>query len=482
MSVKPATTDLVVIGAGTAGLPAAIEAARHGQRVTVIEKAGRIGGTLWRSWGQLSAGGTSLQRSKGILDSPDLHFDDVMRISKNTADPVLVRLAVSHAPATVEWLMASGFDMDPDAPAVLHFHEPYLLARTYWGRNAGRSVLDVLAPAFEKETAAGSVTLELNTELVELRASERGRVDGVTVRRADGTLHEIDARAVILTSGGYAGNPELFPLFTAGAPLAGPGSPGADGSGILAAVAAGGRVRGQERFLPTYGGVLKSGSSWETVHLDDYPALTPQSRQPWEIHVNARGERFVAEDAPSVDVRENALLEQPELKFWVVYDAAIRREAPALFPTWSEAELDDAFAGHPSFAAAGDLRALAEAAGIDADGLARTVAAYNEAVATGSDELGRRHLPAPIAEPPFHAVLNHGSTLKSPAGLAVDGELRVLGPDGPFQNLWAAGEVLGGSTLSGKSFVSGMSVTPALSFGRMLGRRAAGADTDPGSM
>ena len=79
-------------------------------------------------------------------------------------------------------------------------------------------------------------------------------------------------------------------------------------------------------------------------------------------------------------------------------------------------------------------------------------------------------------------MLNHGSTLKSPAGLAVDGQLRVLGPEGPFNNLWAAGEVIGGSSLSGKSFVSGMSVTPALSFGRLLGRRAAGADTDPGSM
>jgi fumarate reductase flavoprotein subunit len=475
------TVDLVVIGAGTAGLPAAIEAAGQGLRVAVIEKADRIGGTLWRSWAQLSAGGTSLQRGKGILDSPDLHFDDVMRISKNTADPTLVRLAVDHAPATLEWLMASGFDMDPDAPAVLHFHEPYLLPRTYWGRKAGESVLEVLAPAFEK-ACAGSVTLELGTELVTLRTSGVDQVEGVTVRRPDGTFHDIDARVVILTSGGYAGNPELFPQFTGGSPLAGPASPGADGSGIVAAVAAGARVRGQERFLPTYGGVLKSGSSWETVHLNDYPALTPQSRQPWEIHVNARGERFVAEDAPSVDDRENALLDQPDLKFWVVYDAAIRREAPALFPTWSEQALDRAFAGHSSFATAGDLRALADATGMDPGLLSRTVAAYNSAVVSGEDAFGRTHLPAPIAEAPFYAVLNHGSTLKSPAGLAVDSQLRVLGPEGPFNNLWAAGEVIGGSSLSGKSFVSGMSVTPALSFGRLLGRRAAGADTDPGSM
>jgi len=479
---RTTTTDLVVVGAGTAGLPAAIEAAAHGLRVTVIEKSDQPGGTLWRSWAQLSAGGTALQRAKGIRDSPDLHFDDVMRISKNTADPELVRLAVDHAPATVEWLMASGFDMDPDAPAVLHFHEPYLLPRTYWGRNAGRSVLEVLLPAFEKARAAGSVTLELNTELVAFRLKEHDRVAGVTVRDSDGTFREIDATNVILTSGGYAGNPELFPRLTSGSPLVGPGLPGAEGSGLLAALEAGGRVRGQDRFLPTYGGVLRSGSTWETVGLDDFPALTPQSRAPWEIHVNTRGERFVAEDAPSVDDRENALLDQPELKFWVVYDAAIRRSAPALFPTWDEAELDRSFDGHPSFVTALDLTTLAQATGMDPAVLADTVAAYNTAVASGDDPFGRAHLPAPIAEPPYYAVLNHGTTLKSPAGLTVDGQLRVIGTDGPFANLWAAGEVIGGSTLSGKSFVSGMSVTPALGFGRMLGRRAAGATTDPGSM
>jgi fumarate reductase flavoprotein subunit len=91
------------------------------------------------------------------------------------------------------------------------------------------------------------------------------------------------------------------------------------------------------------------------------------------------------------------------------------------------------------------------------------------------DRLGREHLPLPIERAPYYAVRNHGSTLKSPAGLVVDKDLRVVGGSGPVENLYAAGEVLGGSTLSGKSFVSGMSVTPALSFGRLIGRRAAGS-------
>ncbi|MGB3441020.1 MAG: FAD-dependent oxidoreductase [Actinophytocola sp.] len=475
MGAELSRADLLIVGAGTAGLPAAIEAARHGLRVTVVEQADQIGGTLWRSWAQLSAGGTALQRSRGIHDSPDLHFDDVMRISKGSADPALVRLAVDHAPETVDWLVSAGFDMDPAAPAILYFHEPYALPRTYWGRRGGMSVLEVLIPRFERACADGTVTLLLNTTVTALRTDGANRVAGVTAFGRSGVRTDLDAAAVILTSGGYSGNAELFPRLTGGAPLVGPGAPTSTGTGLLAALELGARTRGGELFLPTYGGVLLPDSPSKTVPLDDYPQLTPQSRPPWEIHVNARGERFVAEDADSVDVRENALLDQPGLRFWVVYDETVRQKAPALFPTWAQEDLSEAFAGHPSFATAGTLEELAECAGVDPAGLRRSVDEYNAAVASGVDSLGRRHLPLPIEQAPFYAVRNHGSTLKSPAGLVVDRELRVLGADGPVENLYAAGEVLGGSTLSGKSFVSGMSVTPALSFGRLLGRRVAGS-------
>ncbi|MBB4905270.1 FAD-dependent oxidoreductase [Actinophytocola algeriensis] len=473
--IDAAKADLLIVGAGTAGLPAAIEAARHGLRVTVVEQADQVGGTLWRSWAQLSAGGTALQRERGIHDSPDLHFDDVMRISKNTADPELVRLAVDHAPETVDWLMSAGFDMDPAAPAILYFHEPYTLPRTYWGTRGGNSVLEVLIPRFERVCAEGSVTLLLNTTVTALRADGPNRVAGVTVFGPDGVRADLDADHVLLTSGGYSGNAELFPQLTGGAPLVGPGAPTSTGTGLLAALDLGATTRGGDLFLPTYGGVLLPDSPSRTVPLDDYPQLTPQSRLPWEIHVNERGERFVAEDTDSVDVRERALLDQPGLRFWVVYDDAVRQKAPALFPSWAEEDLSEAFATHPSFATADTIEELGELAGVDPAGLTRSVEEYNAAVASGVDQLGREHLPLPIERAPYYAVRNHGSTLKSPAGLVVDKDLRVVGGSGPVENLYAAGEVLGGSTLSGKSFVSGMSVTPALSFGRLIGRRAAGS-------
>ena len=161
----------------------------------------------------------------------------------------------------------------PDAPAVLHFHEPYLLPRTYWGRKAGRSVLDVLAPEFE-EACAGPVTLELDTELVALRGRERPG-GGVTVRRPDGTVQDIDAgNRASSTTGGYAGEPELFPQFTGGASAGGTGSPEADGSGSSPP------QRGRQgaragAIPPDVRRGARGRQPWETVDLDDFPGADP---------------------------------------------------------------------------------------------------------------------------------------------------------------------------------------------------------------
>ena len=82
--------DVIVIGGGTAGLPAAIFAAQRGLKVLIIEKAPIIGGTLFLSTGQIAGAGTIFQQRKGIKDSPDQHYDDIMRINNNTSDPAFL--------------------------------------------------------------------------------------------------------------------------------------------------------------------------------------------------------------------------------------------------------------------------------------------------------------------------------------------------------------------------------------------------------
>ena len=123
------------------------------------------------------------------------------------------------------------------------------------------------------------------------------------------------------------------------------------------------------------------------------------------------------------------------------------------------------------FTSASTIGELAAKSGLDAVVMAKTIDSYNAAQASGSDKLGRNHMPLPIAKPPYYAIAVQGFTVKSCSGLGIDTQMRVLRSDGsPIQNLYAVGEVIGGGNTSGDSFVNGMMVTPALTFGRMLGQ------------
>ncbi|MEI9992534.1 MAG: FAD-dependent oxidoreductase [Rhizomicrobium sp.] len=462
--------DLIVVGAGSAGMPTALFAAERGARVLLLDHAPAIGGSLWVATGQMSAAGTRLQAERGIADSPQLHFDDVMRISRGTANPDLVRLAVTNAAQTFDWLLDQGFAPLPEHPVKGFGHEPYSVPRYYWGEKGALSIKDVLVPLVERAVAAGKITLRLEHEATGLLTSPDGAVTGVRARDRDGDEHEFSGRFVVLACGGYAANPALFeelngyPQFNAGP------YPYGRGAGLGLGQSVGGYVRGAENIFINFGTLFDT---------DEFPAKAigrvehfPERRQPWEIYVNVNGARFIREDIESVDAREMSLLQQPGYRYWIVFDQAILDRAPPIVVGWTREQMREAFArGGPAFLSAGSLDALAVCAGIGAQDLAAAVEGYNYGVRTGNDFLGRVHRPAPISTPPFYAIRMQASSISSALGLAVDAGLRVIRRDGsPVPNLYAAGELLGSSQTMGKAACGGMMVTPALTFGRLLGQ------------
>lgn len=450
--------DLVVVGAGPAGLMTAIFAADRGLSVCLVEASDAVGGALRINRGQLSGAGTRLQAERGIEDGPERHYADAMRISRGTSDPEFLAMAVKLQGPLIDWLMDHGFEMEDDMPRIIHGHEAYDVARTYWGKQDGLSILQVLEPMLQAHIDAGRIDLRLDTR-VERLLVEQNEIAGVI---AGG--ESIRARATVLTTGGYTADPALFSRFHDNATLWSGSWPHALGDGHRMAEAAGGTIGLEDTFLPNFGGILD--------HTLDPPrfrapgGLVPQDRPPWEIIVNRAGERFVREDDRHVDDRARLLARQPDSRAWVIYDERIRREAPSLFLYFDAAKAARFYDPDGPIVGADTLDALAAACGIDAAGLTRTVAAYN---APGPDPLGREHRPAPIAAPPFYALPIFAYCVRSYAGLKVDKDFKVLDAAGaPIPRLYAVGEILG-SLLSGKGAVGGMALSPALAFGRRLG-------------
>lgn len=466
--------DVVVVGAGTAGMACAIALAEAGvPRIALVEKDAEVGGALHLSAGQMSGSGSRLQRSKGIDDSPEAHLADINRLGHGKADQALALLAVREAGATIDWLEQLGFPFPSDQPIIYYGHDPYRTPRTYWGAELGVAILKTVRPRLEQLVAEGRIDLRLEHRLTDLLV-EDGAVAGVRVESAAGPV-ELRAPLVALTTGGYAASRALFDRFHPGLHVLLGARHTSQGEGLLAAERVGAGTRGHAHHLSTVGGIdTHPGTGWSDL-WEAIGNTNASYRVPREIYVDARGERYIAEDEPSQDAQERALMAQGG-RMWMVFDeAAIGGEDDEPLVTGWTAEMlrAKAAAGENGAARAGTLEELARRAGIDPAGLARTVADWNEACRTGSDPLGRRSL-TPVATAPFYAVRTEGVTVISWGGLTVDAELRVTTPAGePIPGLWAAGEILGAASLMGDAFCSGMAVTPAMSLGRWLGRRLA---------
>lgn len=462
--------DVIIIGAGTAGLPAAIFAAERSDRVLVLDAAPEIGGTLHLSSGQMSAAGTRLQKEKGVEDSPALHIEDIMRISKNTADREIAGLAVNNAAETLDWLESIGFKPLPDHPVKGQAHEPYSVNRYVWGQDLGKSILAVLKPVFEDVVASGRVTLKLNTRVTELVQGIDGTVLGVTAQTDGAEAETHTAGAVVIAAGGYVANGDMYKKMSGHSAYGDHSYPYCVGDALNLGLEAGGTAWGHENYLTSFGVVMQNYDVPSKVRCRQIH--WPERRPPWEIYVNAYGKRFMKEDEPSVDVREHTIQDQPDLRHWIVFDATTLNEAPSLFADFDKDAIRTAAEkGEPCFYVADSIGALAEKAGLPADALTETIESFNAGQAEGQDSFGRKHMPRPVADGPFYAIRSQAMSVSSTVGLKVDTNLNVVREDGSaISGLYAAGEALGQGAMMGSSFCGGMLVTPALTFGRMLGQ------------
>lgn len=474
--------DILIVGAGTAGISCAIHAAQAGAKVGVIDKASEIGGALHWSGGHMSAGGTRRQKAMGIDDSPEKHLQDIYRINGKSGDLALTELAVREAPKTIDWLDDLGFEFAPECPRIIYGHVPYTLPRTHYGTNKAISILDVFKPLWDAQVSKGHIDFFPEHALLSLE-QENDRYQGLVAQTASGqkTFH---AQKIVLTTGGYGSNPNYFSGKHPNVPLVSSAHPDATADGHLLLEKEDGRFRFADMHVASLGGVeLEPGrcnfnEAWAMV-------LTSIYRQPREIYVNANGKRFMREDEEDADLRERIVMQQPGWKFWLIFDeeALLERseegtENPIMIG-WDTAKIKAAAKEERFIWQADTIQELCNKTNLPYADLQQSIEDFNGKVDKGLDEeFGRKYLQNKLTKGPYYALLVHASVLVTFGGMQTNDKLQLLNTNGEvMQGLYAAGELLGLGATSGNTFCSGMAITPAISFGRILGGRLGkGAD------
>jgi succinate dehydrogenase/fumarate reductase flavoprotein subunit len=468
-----AHADAIIVGAGPGGLAAALEAARGGARIVVIDVASVFGGHAVVSEGGLSFAGTPLQTSLGYRDSPDQMVADIERLGGDARLEWARLFAERGIPEIHDWLASMGVTFISvqrlNGNSVPRFHE-----------NPRRG-FGVVEPLYRAALASGAVEFVWNTRATRLIV-EDGRVVGVEGRNErTGAATSWRAPSVVLATGGFQANLALvrahWPRETP-APariLIGAGA-NAHGSGLDLARAAGARLERLDHQWNYPRGIADpryaSGERGLNVIFG--------TRFLW---LNARAERIWAEKVEDMQA-------QPDGRVLVIFDAAGRADFRVSGADWADRSKVEALLDDPAIARkASSLAVLARVAKLPEQPLVDAVTAWNALVASGEDReldlfstangtfaspTGVR--PRVIARPPFHAVEVWPLTRKSMGGVAIDMQCRALDGDGrPIPGLYAVGEVAGFGGLNGKATIEGAFIAPAMLQGRIAGRAIASA-------
>ena len=461
--------DLLIVGAGNAGIPAAIEAADLGARVLLIDKNPMIGGMLHISGGHVSGANTKMQIAKGIEDSPSHHYRDAIRMGRYRNDSELLKIAVDNAAAMIDWLTEIGVEFTSESPFLEDDHEHYSAPRTYVGPAYARSILGPFVRELNKRVERGSVSVALGTNVKQLLKAD-GRVIGVGAER-EGKGIDYRAKAVLLATGGYGANQAMKqkhnPRAVSAAVIC---LPHANGDGIRMAEAAGAKLVNMDRLI-TFPAPIQDVSGGGTGARMQFP---PNDHTDG-IWVNRDGQRFIDECTSNPDEREHALAEQRDQVFFLIFDERMRKSMTTLpVMRWSPNKLEQEIARGVVITSADSLGGLAGKLGVNPDGLSATARQYNGFVAADVDNaFGRDSLRYKLERPPFYGIRVGTSLLITHGGIAVNHALQVKHEGGGvIPGLYAVGETLGCGQLMGDAVLSGMSVGPAITLGRIAARNA----------
>lgn len=467
--------DLIVIGAGGAGLAGAIWAAEAGCRVIILEGEDRIGGSTALSDGVFNAADTSLQRKLGIADSIDAYFDYYMTLNAWRQPAALIRRFCDEATPTLEWLISIGVKFperiahkpkQPVFPSSVEGGGLYAAGVEWPPRgHCPAEGGSIYVNAMENRRAVLGVELVLNTRVRRLIV-ESGAVKGVDI---DGET--LRSHAVLLACGGIANGPkemirawfpDAYDTLPDGRHPHFASAEGSRGDGVTMAQQAGAHIIGKN-----------CGLAVSNPFLPNAP-LGFHGYQPASvIYVNGRGQRFAAETAPYAVMP--GLIKEQGFNVWGVFDEGGRlRSDPSRsgFARGWDPDFVLQCVENGDIISGNTIEALAGKCGMRPGALRVTIDQFNADIVTGTDRWFLRPMEelSPISQGPFYAFrhVNDGFTLTG-VGPRIDPDAHALDEDGRIiAGLFAAGEC--GAGVLGERYVGGgNSVANAITMGRVAG-------------
>lgn len=448
-------TQLLVIGGGLAGFAAALSAAEAGLQVLLLEKTAATGGSSAMSGGCLAFAGTDLQQERGIEDSAELLFRDLVEVGKGECDEALVRAYADNQLATYEWLKQHGVSFQP-------------VIETASGQSVPRvhnvDPADMVRQLQQAALNSGRVEVLHQTRARRLLRDMSGRVMGVTAEQAGRTLEIHAERGVVLACGGFVHDREMIhrfaPLYDEAVFIGGEGN---EGDGLRMAWALGADVRDMVHIKGTFG----------KHPMDENNHHACLAVYKGAIAVNQDGRRYVDESL-SYKLLGDACMQQPYAVTYQILDQDIMRSGDNRVRILDfERRLEEGL-----FVEADSLEQLARLLELPEQTFVEEVNAYNAAVTAGTPpDFGREHLVhqfgelRPIIKPPFYAYPSTAAVFGTYCGVRVDPQMRVQDVFGePIDGLLAAGEMVGG--LHGAAYMTGSALGKAAIFGRLAAATA----------
>ena len=437
---KEIETDVVVIGAGGAGMTAAIMLNQAGTNFVLLEKMPYAGGNTTKATGGMNAAETHYQKEQGIEDSTALFAADTMKGGHALNDPALVAVMANESAGAIDWLDTIGAELPKisfsGGASVNRIHAP----------EDGSGVGAFLVDRFSAKLKELGVEIMYDTAATELLTDEEGKICGVKAEGAEYN-YTFRCKAVILATGGFGANEAMYTQYRPD--LKGTvttNAPGATGDGIIMAQALGAALVDIEQI-----------QLHPTVEQTTSILITESVRGDGAILVNQGGVRFTNE-LLTRDAVSAAELEQEGQYAWIIFDQNLRDHLKAT----------EKYVKSGITVQADTIEGLAEQLGIAPDVLKKTVGDWNGYVKDQRDpDFGRTTgMNADLTTAPYYAIKIAPGIHHTMGGVKIDTRAQVINTEGKeIPGLFAAGEVCGG--VHGGNRLGGNAVADIVIFGRI---------------